>query len=513
MILDRTNNALRNILWGVIERIALLLLPFITRTVLIKYLGVDYVGLNTFFVSILQVLSVSELGVGSAIVFSMYKPIAQDDNETMCALLNLYRKIYHIIGFVILALGLLIMPFLSHLVKGEIPSDVNLYWLYLIFLFNTVISYFLFSYKTALFSAFQRNDIQSKRNTIIAFFSNIFQILLILTIRNYYAYVLVIPLGTILTNIINAYYAKKMYPDIVCRGTISKDLMEGIKKRIIGLMSYKIYDVVYVSVDAIVISAFLGLTPLALYNNYFMVITVFIGFLGVINSSLTAGIGNKIVCESVENNYTDFKNLLFMYGWISSFFIVLMVCTFQNFITVWLGKEFLLPLLTVLLLVIHFMISTLITTFVYIYRSSAGLWWEDRFRPLIQTFVNLILNIILVNYIGLNGVILSTLFCSIFIAIPWGTKILFKYYFKMPQKEYYQKICFYVLTTVFISYICFLICEKYVLSDTLTSLFMRGFIVLFVSNILFWVVYHKQKEYKFFSDFVKQNYKKFLTNF
>lgn len=513
MILDRTTNALRNIIWGVIERIVLLLLPFITRTVLIKFLGVDYVGLNALFISILQVLSVSELGIGSAIVFSMYKPIANDDNETMCALLNLYKKIYHIVGGFILLVGLIIMPFLPYLVKGEIPSDINLYWLYLIFLFNTVISYFLFSYKTALFSAFQRNDILSKRNTIITIFSNLIQILLLVTIRNYYAYVLVIPLGTILTNLINAYYAKKMYPDIVSRGTISKELFTDIKKRIVGLMSYKIYDVVYVSVDAIVISAFLGLTPLALYNNYFMIITVFIGFLNIISSSLTAGIGNKMVCERVENNYTDFKNLLFMFGWISSFLIVLMVCTFQNFITVWLGKDFLLPLLTVLLLVIHFMISTLINAFVYIYRTSAGLWWEDRFRPLIQTFVNLVLNIILVNYIGLNGVILSTLFCSAFIAIPWGTKILFKHYFKMSQKEYYQKICFYALTTIFTSYICFLICEKYILSDSLISLFMRGFIVLIISNILFWVIYHRQKEYKFFSDFIKQNYKKFLINF
>ena len=153
MELDRTKNALRNIVWGVIEKITLLLLPFITRTVLIKVLGVDYLGLNTLFVSILQVLSVSELGIGSAIVFSMYKPIAEDDNKTLCALLNLYKKIYHCVGSAILILGLLIMPFLHHFVKGEIPSDVNLYSLYLIFLLNTVISYFLFAYKETMYRA------------------------------------------------------------------------------------------------------------------------------------------------------------------------------------------------------------------------------------------------------------------------------------------------------------------------------------------------------------------------
>lgn len=512
MILDRTNNALRNIFWGFIERIILLLFPFITRTVLIKVLGVDYVGLNALFTSILAVLSVSELGIGSAIVFSMYKPIAKDDNETLCALLNLYRKIYHIIGFIILGLGLLLLPFLHILVKGEVPSDVNLYLLYLIFLFNTVISYFLFAYKTALFSAFQRNDVVSKRNSMISVFSNIIQIGLLLTLHNYYAYVLVIPLGTVLTNLINSYYAGKMYPEITCKGEILKDLMSDIKKRIVGLMSYKIYDVVYFSVDAVIISAFLGIKSLALYNNYIVIISIFTSVLSIIHNSMTAGIGNKMVCESRENNYCDFKNLIFAYGWISGFFVVLMFCTFQDFITLWIGKEFLLPIITIILLLIHFMLSKLVNAFVYIYRVSAGLWWEDRFRPLVQTFINIFLSLILVSYYGINGVISATLFCSIFIAIPWGTKILFKYYFKMSAKEYYKKTVFYSLVTLLTSFVCYELCNNFIQVNSWLTLFLKGFVILIVSNVIFWLLYHKQEEFKFLKSFVKGYLKKYLFN-
>lgn len=512
MILDRTQNALRNIFWGFMERMVLLLFPFITRTVLIKVLGVEYVGLNALFTSVLQVLSVSELGVGSAIVFSMYKPIAQDDNKTMCALLNLYRKIYYIIGFVILGFGLLLLPFLNHLVKGDIPSDVNLYFLYLIFLLNTVISYFLFSYKTALFSAYQRNDVVSKRNMIISAFSNLLQIILLFTLHNYYAYIWVIPAGTVLTNLINSYYAKKMYPKITCKGDISKEMLKDIKKRIVGLMSYKIYGVVYFSVDAIIISAFLGLNLLALYNNYYVIITLFLSFLAVIQDSLTAGIGNKMALESKESNYIDFKNLLFSYGWISGFLIILMICTFQDFIILWIGKEFLLPIITVILLVIHFMFSTLVNAFVSLYRVSAGLWWEDRFRPVIQTFINIFLSLILVNYYGINGVISATLFCTIFIAIPWGTKILFKYYFKMSAKEYYKKTVFYGLVTVITSFMCFELCNNFILVNSWLTLFLKGFVILIVSNISFWLVYHKQKEYEFLKSFVKEYLKKYLSD-
>lgn len=518
MILDRTKNALRSIIWGVIEKITLLLLPFITRTVLIKVLGVDYLGLNTLFVSILQVLSVSELGIGTAIVFSMYKPIAEDDNKTLCALLNLYKKIYHIVGWVILVAGLAIMPFLPHLIKGDVPPDVSIYVLYLIFLFNTVISYFLFAYKTALFSAYQRNDVASKRNAAISVFSNLAQITLLFTVHNYYAYVLIIPVGTILTNLVNAYYAKKMYPDIVCEGTVSKEKMTDIKKRMIGLVFNKIHSVTYGTIATIVISSFLGLRPLALYNNYSAIINIFIGFLTIITNSLTAGVGNKIALESREKIYIDFKNYMFILGWLCSFFVVMLVAVIQNFMIIWLGNDFLLSNLTIMLLLINFMLEKVVNNTVILYRQAAGLWYEDRYRFVVMAIVNLICSFILVKHIGINGVILSTTIITLFIAIPWGSWIIHKYYFRKSMKEYWQLSLFYYSVTMFVAFICYFICNVWITSNTFWALIIKIIITFWISNLLFLLFYHKTQEFVYaktkFIKIVKQSsfYKKITKN-
>ena len=427
--IERTKNATRNIVWGIIEKIVTILMPFICRTVFIKVFGSEYLGLNSLFSSILQVLSISELGIGTAIVFSMYKPIAEDDEDTLCALLNVYKKVYQVIGTIIFVVGLAILPILPKLISGSYPDEINIYVLYLIYLFNTVIGYYLFAYKQALFSAHQRNDLLSKRTTIVNFLSNTMQIILLLFTRNYYVYVLVLPAASIATNLANAYMADKTYPSIQCRGKISSDLKKSIKKRIIGLLSFKIYNVIFTSVDTIIISSFLGLTPLAIYNNYYYIQMSIVGFLTILTSSITAGIGNKMITNSVEDNYQDFKNFTFYNGWISSWCSVCLICLYQHFIKVWIGDNYLFPFLTVYLLVMYFLLPRL-TTMTYTYREAAGLWWEDRFRPLVSTIVNLVVNILLVQIIGMNGVIISTLICTIFINVPWGSYILFKNYLR-----------------------------------------------------------------------------------
>ena len=220
MQIERTKNATRNIVWGFLEKFLSVLLPFICRTVLIKTLGAEYLGLSSLFTSILQVLSISELGFGSAIVFSMYKPIAEDDNDTICALLNVYRKIYYVVGGAILVIGLALTPALPHLISGSYPDDINLFILYYIYLFNTAVSYFLYAYKQALFSAFQRNDLISKRTMVINVLMYLFQIGVLFAFRNYYVYAILIPVATLATNLANAYLANKMFPQLNAKGNL-----------------------------------------------------------------------------------------------------------------------------------------------------------------------------------------------------------------------------------------------------------------------------------------------------
>ncbi len=496
MKMNRTKNATRNIFWGIIEKIASLILPFITRTVMIQFLGAEYLGLSSLFTSILSVLSISELGVGTAIVFSMYKPIAQDDNETLCALLNTYKKVYHVIGLVILSVGLALTPVLPYLIKdGSYPSDINLYILYFVYLLNTSISYFLFAYKAALFSAYQRNDLASKRTALISALSNVFKIIMLITMRNYYAYVVIIPLTTVLTNLANAYLANKMFPDIKPAGTISKELKSGIKKRIIGLLSFKIYGVIFTSVDTIVISKFLGLTPLAIYNNYFYVQNSIIGFLTILTASITAGVGNKMVTNSRKENYKDFKNFTFANGWIVSWCAVCLFCLYQHFMQLWVGEKLTFPFVTMTLMVFYFYLPRL-TTLTFTYREAAGLWWEDRIRPLVATAVNLSFNILLVHYIGMNGVVLSTLVCTILINVPWGTLILFKHYFKRSPNEYFLRLVYYIFITSIAGAVTLFFCN-FLPMVGLVWLILKGVLCVIVPNTVFWIFYHRMEEFKY----------------
>lgn len=497
--MNRTNNAVRNIVWGLFEKVIMILLPFLTRTLIINILGAQYLGLGSLFSSILTVLSITELGFGSAIVFSMYKPIANGDKKMVCALLNTIRKIYRFVGLLVLAVGLALMPFIEHLIKGSPPDGINVYILYGVSLTNTVVSYFMYSYMVTLFTAHQRNDIISKRGVVINLLSYLLQIVALVVFKNYYVFACISPIVTIATNLANAYLAKKMYPEYVCEGKIPSEMAAGIRKRVVGLLSFKIYGVVFSSVDTIVISAFLGLLALAKYNNYYYIQTSLASFLTVITASITAGIGNKMVTNSVDDNYRDIKNFSFLNAWIVSWCSVCLICLYQPFMKIWMGDDMLLPMDTVVLLVLLFLLPR-ITNMTFTYREAAGLWWEDRFRPIVSTIVNLTINLILVRVIGLNGVIISTLICTVFINIPWGTSILFKRYFKRSPAEFFGKAFYYLFITCVAGGVTYWICEC-IQFQNIFGFLLKMVICVVIPNLIFLLCYHKMPEFLYAKTF------------
>ena len=247
------------------NKIFTIFFPFLIRTVLIKKIGIEYAGLNSLFSSILQVLNLTELGFASAVVYSMYKPIAEDDKDTICALLNFYKRVYFIIGLVILALGTAVMPFLPHLIKGNVPQDINIYVLYSIYLVNTSLSYLLFGYKNSLLNAHQRRDVISNILTITQGLMNICQLLILVTIKNYYLYVLMMPIFTVLNNVMVGIETKRMFPEYSCKGKLDISVKKDIRKKVAGLMISKLAQTSRNSFDSIFISAFLGLAMTTIY--------------------------------------------------------------------------------------------------------------------------------------------------------------------------------------------------------------------------------------------------------
>ena len=295
MQINKTQNAARNMFFGTVQKIVNIIMPFITRTAMIYTLGANYLGLNSLFTSILQVLNLAELGVGSAMIFSMYKPIAEDDRDTICALMRLYKIYYRVIGLVILAAGIAITPFVPMLIKKDIPNGINIYVLYLMNLGSTVLSYWLFAYKNCLLYAHQRNDVIDRTSTIVICVQQVLQLLILFVFKNYYFYLIIVLGAQVAKNLINAFIVSKMYPEYIPRGTLEKEKVRVINQRVKDLFTSKIGSVVINSADSIVISAFMGLTALAMYQNYYYIMNSVSTFVFVIFSACTAGIGNSLI--------------------------------------------------------------------------------------------------------------------------------------------------------------------------------------------------------------------------
>jgi O-antigen/teichoic acid export membrane protein len=486
----RTQNATRNIIWGFAYKAIMLLLPFVARTALLKLLGEKYLGLGGLFGSILQVLNLADLGFGTAIVYSMYKPIAEDKTDEICALLSLYKKIYRIVGGGILLCGLAIMPFLRNLISGDVPSDVNIYLLYAIYLANTVLSYCMFAYKTSLLNAHQRNDLISKTNAVLLLVQYGFQLGLLFTLNNYYAYLIVLPIITVLHNILIARLAKKYFPQYICRGSVNVETKKTIKAQVSGLFISKVCGTTRNSLDNVFLSSFLGLTIVAQYGNYYYLLDAVHGLMTIIGTSLLGGIGDSIAQETEEKNYADFNKFVFLYAWIGGWCACCLLCLYQPFMMIWVGGELIFPFSMMLLFCIYFY-AVASTDIKNVYIDACGLWWENRKRAILETLVNFIGNFTLGWLFGVYGIIIATLISIVFINNIMGAKILFKYYFRQHKASiYFMNHLFYFLITALVSTATYLVCNLLPVGGLLT-LVVRAFICLILPNILFYLFYSR----------------------
>ena len=492
---SRTRNATRNMMFGTLLKIYQMIVPFLMRTVMIYFMGVQYVGLNSLFTSILQVLNLAELGVGSAMVYSMYKPIAEEDTATICALMRLYKIYYRIIGCVIAVAGLLATPLIPFFVKGSIPENLDLHILYLLNLAATVFSYWLFAYKNSLLMAHQRTDVTSKISLAINTVQFLTQFLMIYVFRNYYLYLIVAIVSQITNNIITSIIVSKMYPDYYPKGKLDANTVGSINGRIKDLFIAKFGGVVLNSADTIVISAFLGLTLLAVYQNYYFVMSYVCGIMEILLTSITAGLGNSYITESKEKNYTDLKKITFMFFWLTGMCTSCFLGIFQPFMRLWVGEKFLMGFSVVVCLCVYFYLYET-TRLLNVFKNAGGIWHEDRFRPLISAIVNLALNLISVNYIGIYGIVLSTIVALAVIEIPWLLQNIFTVMYDTSLfKDYFKMFVSWIIATVFSCVIIAVLTYKVTFSGWGAFAFFVVVSVL-IPNIVFLLLMHRKEEFK-----------------
>ncbi len=444
MKLDFAKNTKRNMLASMLNKCVGLLFPFLNRTLFLWLLGSQYLGLNGLFLSILGVLSFAELGFGTAVVCSMYKPVADDDQELVCAYLRFYRTVYRWVGTAVLAVGLCLLPFVRTLVKGDIPPELDLHVLYLIHLVNTSVSYFLFAYRGAVLSAHHRGDVIAniRTGTTVAQYITVFAIL-ILT-RNYYHYVAATVAFTVLNNILVVRQARRLFPQIQPRGRLPDQRRREVLSDVKAIAMHKFGGIVTFATDNMIISSFLGLVAVAAYGNYHYVVTAVSGLIWCVYASMTDGFGNKVHTETKESNFRLFMNSNRLVAALIAWSAAMMIALYQPFIAVWTHRDqdLLRHFLTPVLMVVYFFISQsrqLLLSF----KGAASIWRPDRWKSVVAGVVNLTLNflsvVLLPQEYTLDGIIFSTIFSIAVIEMPWEARVLFTSYFRKEKVGRYWR--------------------------------------------------------------------------
>ena len=492
MKLDVTKNAKRSIAIGFLNKIILMVLPFVIRSIINLTLGSEYLGLSSLFSSIIQVLSLTELGFSSAMVYHLYKPIAENNQDKINALLDLYKTAYRIIGVVVLVIGGIITFFLPFLVKGSYPEGINIYVLFLISVINTSISYFLFGYKQSLLVAYQREDINSIINLVVQLGMHACQIAILLVTHNYYLFVLCMPIFTVFNNLWIGFWTKKLFPNAKAEGKLDKDTLSEIKQLVIGTFIQRACGVTRNSLDSICVSAFLGLTLTGIYNNYYVIFNGVTTVLGIVGVSLSGGIGNHVALKSIDDNYEELKKLDFLYMNISGISTVCLLCLYQPFMKLWMGEKMLLPFGAVILMCSYFYILKM-GDMKYLYNTANGLWWKLKWRAIIETIANIALNILLGKIWGVYGIIAATIISLLTINFIWGTTILFKEYFRKDKLfSYYWYHLRYLVVTALICVATYYITNVLIsINGVFIDLMVKAILSIIISLFVYGIVYFK----------------------
>lgn len=492
---SRIKNSKRNVIFSVFSYGLLVVLEFASRTVFIMFLSQNYLGIQGLFSNMLTFLSLAEMGVGTAISYALYKPLAENDYEKIKSIMRLYKKMYNIIGMIVLSLGLCLTPFLSFFIKNK-PNDIsNLELYFVLFVVNSACSYFLIYKKTIIISD-QKEYITSIISSIVCMLRLSGQIIVVYVTHSYLLYILMMIVGTLSENIIISIYANKKYRYLKDTDYIELDntTKKDIKKNIFAMFFHKIGTVVVNATDNIVISKFIGLSVVGIYSNYLLVVNALSTLISKFFSSITASVGNLAVSEKKEYVETVFYRIFFLNAWVRIVPAACLYCLLQGFIKVWIGTDYLLNFETVIMIVLCFYLRGIRST-VLVFRDVTGLFWYDRYKPLIESAVNLCCSVPLAIRYGVTGVLLGTVISIITVSAWVEPYVLFKFFFEKNMIKYFKMQILYFIELILICRICELICSL-ISGATWMMIIFKGGVCFILANILFIL-------FNMFSDYLK----------
>ncbi|UQZ85692.1 Polysaccharide biosynthesis protein [Paenibacillus konkukensis] len=490
----RTKNSIINISVGLGNQLIITLLSFFSRTVFIHTLGLDYLGVNGLFTNILSMLSLAEAGIGSSIIYHLYKPVADQDRHKIILLMKLYKKAYWIIAIIVSLLGLSLMPFLPHVVKDSSVEHVHL--IYLVFLINTVAPYF-YQHKNSFLSVQQKGYIVTGLYSVSSIVSAGLRIGILYYTQNYILYLVIDSFITISNSIILSFIVDKMYPYLKNKVNDVLDAVtkSSIFKNVKAIVLQNVGTYLIFGTDNIIISTYVSIAAVGLYSNYNMLIDICRTFVNQVFNNLYHSIGNLVAKESKDKIYSVYKVTMLLNFWLYSFCAIGMYVLIEPFITLWIGPKFLMGQLVLIVLMVTFyergMRNSISTV-----KTTAGIFHEDRYAPLAQAAINLGFSLWLVQSIGIAGVFIGTLISAVLVPFWTTPYLVYKKVFQRPLFHYYARYLGYAGIGAAACYATYLLCG-WIPGGTITGFMLKAIVCLTIPNLIYVMLFYKTDEFQY----------------
>lgn len=496
--MNRAVHIKRNLKFAVAGEFLLAVLKFASRRVFVLLLGREYLGLNGLFTDVLSMLSLAELGFSVSITYSLYRPVAQGDTEMIKSLIRLYRRVYRAVGLTVFAAGLLMTPFLGFFVR-EIPENIpNIPLIYVLNLANASISYF-FSYKSTLLFVHQKKYIETTIRAVVSLAATTAQIAVLLWTKNYLYYLFLAIGATVAQNAAVSINADRLFPYLREKDVrpLLKGTLEEISRNVRAMLLHRIGTVAVFNTDNLLISKFVGVAAAGLYSNYMMIR----GFLNIMVSALfdaiTPTMGNLAATEAEERTQISFHRLFFFSAWLFGWMSICLFCLYDPFIDLWLGEGYLLSKPAVLLIVLNFYVNSMRTP-VNNTKSVLGLFWDDRYKSIVEAVFNLAVSVLLAGSWGVEGIMAGTLVSSIAFPLWCEPLVLYSRGLHAPVRRYFARYLVHLAVTFAAGALTWALCG--LTSGGAAGFILKAAICVVIPNLFFLISYHRTQEFAFFAD-------------
>lgn len=502
----RVKNSFYNMIGNVAVLLIQTFLTFFVRIIFVKFLSEQYLGIQGLFINIITMLSLADLGIGTAISYILYKPLANNNTKKINIIIGFLKKIYFTIGIIILISGVLICPFLKYLVTGY--TGTNMIMIFAIYFITLALEYF-FIYPEILITADQKKYKISPIYISSSIIASIMQIIVLIFTKSFIVYVLVEAIIKIIRFILINIYVKKEYSniDFNCKEKLSKKERKSFFENIKALFYLKVGDYLINGTDNILISKLINISMVGIYNNYLSIITIFKNIMVMALHGVTASYGNLLVSDEKESQKNVFNIINFITFCFVGFVFLCLMFIFNDFILFAFGKKYLLSDVIVLIICINFFISSMLIP-VDMVKNAAGIYSKDKYASLIQATLNLVLSILLSYKLGLLGILLGSTISYILVTTWERPYIVFKEVFKDKVKIYYKNyiknVIILIMTYCFLKYILGYILIK----NIIISILIKGIIIAIVYSMIMIVIYRKTSEFKYVIDLVKKGVKR-----